>query len=230
MRKNRHKGMKEERSFQREMPVAGRVIPATSAAGLAALRDGPEPTAGRIAVPLILIVLLGLVIYVADAHMINRGGEFHPYVYYPFPDIEAVTLAHPQDPIEQRRRRGRVVYTTIGCVGCHQATGLGQAGTFPPLAGSEWVVARNPNRLIRIALNGLQGPVQVAGNDFNSNAMVPWKETLNDEKIADLLTYIRLEWGNKAPPVTPDQVRQVRAQTLDRETQWTADELRVVSE
>jgi len=70
----------------------------------------------------------------------------------------------------------------------------------------------------------------VAGNDFNSNAMVPWKETLNDEKIADLLTYIRLEWGNKAPPVMSDQVKQVRAQTVDRETQWTADELKVVPE
>src|SRR5258708_1611389 len=120
MRKNRHKGVKEERSPQREMPVAGRVIPATSAAGLAALRDGPEPTAGRVAVPILLIVLLGLLIYAADAHMINRGGEFHPQVYYPFQSIEAVTLAHPADPIEQRRRVGRGIYTAIGCVGCHQ--------------------------------------------------------------------------------------------------------------
>ena len=230
MRKNRQKDLEEERSSQREMPVVGGVIPATSAAGLAALRDGAEPTAGRIAVPIVLIVLLGLVIYVADAHMINRGGEFHPYVYYPFPDIEAVKIAHPQDPITEQRRRGRVVYTSFGCAGCHQATGLGQAGTFPPLAGSEWVVARNPNRLIRIVLNGLQGPVQVAGNDYNSNAMVPWKEILNDQRIADLLTYIRSEWGNKAPPVTPDQVKQVREQTVDRETQWTADELKVVPE
>jgi len=125
--------MKEEHPSKREMPFSCWISPATSAGLLAALRDGPEPTAGRVAVPILLIVLLGLVIYVADAHMINRGGEFHPYVYYPFPDIEAVTLAHPQDPIEQRRRRGRVVYTTIGCAGCHQATGLGQASI--PAAG-----------------------------------------------------------------------------------------------
>jgi mono/diheme cytochrome c family protein len=229
MSKGRNKHRNEQRPPQAG-PVGARVIPATSPAGFEALREGPEPVAGKVAVPVLFIALLGLLIYVADTNMIHRGGGFDPQVYYPFQSIEAVTLAHPADPIEQRRRVGRGIYTAIGCVGCHQATGLGQAGTFPPLAGSEWVVAQNPNRLIRIVLNGLQGPIQVAGNEFNNNAMVPWKDILDDQKVADVLTYIRSEWGNKAPPVTPEQVKKVRAKAQERDTQWTADELKAVPE
>src|SRR4051812_30039339 len=230
MSKNRNKDRREERRDQPAPPIVGRIIAATSSDGFEALLESPEPTAGRVAVPVLFIALLGLLIYAADAHMNNRGGEFDPRVYYPFANLAAVVDAHPRDPIEERRRAGRNIYNTIGCVGCHQATGLGQAGTFPPLAGSEWVLAPNPSRVIRIVLNGLQGPVQVAGNEYNNNAMVPWKDILDDQKIADVLTYIRADWGNKAPPVTPAQVKKVREKAQNRDTQWTADELKAVAE
>src|SRR5258707_1802596 len=111
MSKDRNKHRKEERSPQGGMPVGSRVIPATSPAGFEALREGPEPTAGRVAVPVLLIALLGLLIYVADTNMINRGGEFHPQVYYPFQSIEAVTIPPPPDPIHERQRVGRGIYT-----------------------------------------------------------------------------------------------------------------------
>ena len=52
-----------------------------------------------------------------------------------------------------------------------------------------------------IVLKGLQGPVTVKGQHYGSAVMQPWEKTLNDEKIADVLTYIRQEWGNTAGPV-----------------------------
>ena len=73
-------------------------------------------------------------------------------------------------------------------------TGLGAAVEFPPLAGSEWVLEPGPNRIIRIVLNGFGGPVTVKGQSFQ-NTMVPFRDILNDTQIAQVLMYIRSEWG-----------------------------------
>jgi mono/diheme cytochrome c family protein len=106
---------------------------------------------------------------------------------------------------------------------------MGTPGMFPPLAGSEWVTAEGHERIIRIVLNGLSGPIEVAGAQFN-NVMVPWRDTLKDEDIASVLSYIRSEWGNKADPVTVEEVKKVREGTKDRGNPWTADELKQVPE
>lgn len=109
------------------------------------------------------------------------------------------------------------------CAACHQADGKGLAGTFPPLAGSEWVTG-DPNIPIAIVLHGMQGPVTVAGQQYNS-LMAPLG-TLSDEQIAAILTYERSSWGNSASPVTAAQVAQVRAATSSRTQPWTAAEVR----
>jgi mono/diheme cytochrome c family protein len=111
---------------------------------------------------------------------------------------------------------------TATCSACHQATGLGQAGTFPPLAGSEWVLAPGGNRIAHIVLYGLSGPINVKGQDFN-NTMLAWRETYTDEQIADVLTYIRSEWGNNAAPVDPQVVKAARAEA--RPNYESSDEL-----
>ncbi len=201
-----------------------------SLSGTAALEEGPEPTSGGGAVPISLIAMLALLLYAAGAHLNDRGGEFDPTVYYPFANVNDVADAHPKDPAGKARALGKQIYGGVGCVSCHQVTGEGQAGQFPPLAGSEWVLAEGPNRVIRIVLNGLSGPIDVRGGQFNSNAMMPWKDVLDDEKIAAAVTYIRSEWGNKAPPVTAAQVKKVRDQEKDRQLQWTADELKKIAE
>jgi mono/diheme cytochrome c family protein len=100
---------------------------------------------------------------------------------------------------------------------------MGVPGAFPPLAGSEWV-AGSEERIIRIVLLGLNGPITVAGKDFNS-AMAPLGAVLKDEQIANALTYVRSEWGNSAPEVKPETVAKIRAELAGRTAPWTVEEL-----
>jgi mono/diheme cytochrome c family protein len=119
------------------------------------------------------------------------------------------------------------------CAKCHQADGLGLAGQYPPLAGSEWVLAEGPARMIRIVLDALQGPVTVKGQTFN-NAMTPWRDTLTDQQIAAVITYVRTQkdWGHNASPVTPEEVAQIRKKTQGRTAigPWTVPELLAIPE
>ena len=117
---------------------------------------------------------------------------------------------------------GRKVYGTT-CAACHQPTGQGAAGTYPPLAGSE-IATGDEAKLIRVVLHGLTGEVEVQGETFNG-AMPAWGPTLKDDDIAAVLTYVRSAWGNKASPVTAASVAQIRAATAARKTPWTAQEL-----
>lgn len=109
------------------------------------------------------------------------------------------------------------------CSACHQADGKGLAGVYPPLAGSDWVTG-DPNIPIAIVLHGMQGPVTVNGQQYNS-LMAPLG-SLSDEQIAAILTYERASWGNSASAVTAAQVAQVRAATSSRTQPWTAAEVR----
>ena len=110
------------------------------------------------------------------------------------------------------------------CAACHQATGLGLPGAFPPLAGSEYVNG-DPGRLTRLVLRGLTGPVTVAGASFNG-AMPAWADQLTDAEIAAALTYVRSHFGNSAGPVAADTVAAARAATASRTTPWTVSELK----
>ncbi|HVO35453.1 MAG TPA: cytochrome c [Gemmatimonadales bacterium] len=110
------------------------------------------------------------------------------------------------------------------CAACHQATGLGLPGAFPPLAGSEYVNG-DPARLARLVLRGLTGPVTVAGAQFNG-AMPAWADQLKDGEVAAVLTYVRSHFGNSAGPVSKDIVAEARAATASRTTPWTIVELK----
>jgi len=101
---------------------------------------------------------------------------------------------------------GGQVYQT-NCASCHQATGKGIPGTFPPLAGNP-VVTGDPSKLIHIVKYGLTGAVQVSGHTFNG-MMPPWGSQLSDGAIASVVTYIRSSWGNAAGPVSAAQVTAV---------------------
>jgi len=120
---------------------------------------------------------------------------------------------------------GKSVYATT-CAACHQATGEGVSGVFPPLAGSEWATG-DEAKAVRILLHGVTGPIEVAGETFNG-MMPPWGPTLKDADIAAVLTYVRSTWGNKGTPVTAATVAKIRAATASRTTPWTAAELAAV--
>jgi mono/diheme cytochrome c family protein len=128
----------------------------------------------------------------------------------------------PLSPAEQARfDAGKELYTVI-CGACHQPHGNGQEGLAPPLANSEWATG-SEQRLIRISLQGLRGPIKVSGKTFQLE--MPALAILEDEQIAAVLTYIRREWGNAALPVDPKTVAKVRAETVKREDAWTEAEL-----
>lgn len=101
---------------------------------------------------------------------------------------------------------GAKVYST-NCSSCHQASGQGVEGTFPPLAGNP-VVTGDPKKVIGIVKNGLNGKIEVKGHSYNG-MMPAWGQQLSDGDIAAVITYVRSSWGNKAGAVTADQVKAV---------------------
>jgi mono/diheme cytochrome c family protein len=113
--------------------------------------------------------------------------------------------------------QGATVYQQ--CQGCHQATGVGINGVFPPLAGHipEILAAKGGRQwLIRLLLNGMTGPITVKGASYNG-AMPGYKQ-LSDQQLADVLNHISTQWGNKLPagqrPFTAAEVRAQRATAL----------------
>lgn len=94
------------------------------------------------------------------------------------------------------------------CGACHQASGLGLPGTIPPLAGSDFFVKNDKQRVVSVVLNGLNGPIKVNGNAFNG-AMPAWNHLSNDE-LANILTYVFNSWGNSHGAVSPADVARAR--------------------
>jgi mono/diheme cytochrome c family protein/glucose/arabinose dehydrogenase len=131
----------------------------------------------------------------------------------------------PLTPAQQAQfDAGKDLYTRT-CAACHQPGGLGQAGLAPPLVDSEWVLGSD-KRLPRIIMQGIEGPISVAGTQWNLE--MPALPQFSDEEIANVLTYIRREWDHGANPVSVETVKSVREQTKDRGEMWTAKELQAV--
>lgn len=176
--------------------------------------------------PTWLFILLAALVFWGDLYFVNNGGSFDSNVYLPYRnDAELEALAAARDPEKLFVLKGKTAYNV--CAACHQSSGLGQPGLNPPLAGSDWVNGVGPNRMIRIVLNGLQGPISVNGTEYNG-VMPGLGAQLNDEQIASILTYVRTNeaWGNSSDKVTPEQVAAIRASTASRGgASWTAAEL-----
>lgn len=203
--------------------------PLDSARAVADLAPGPEPDEPRIRAafytPIWLVAVFGVALYWATMYVDRHGGGFNPLVFTPGELLADVEARVPRSEADALLARGRTVYNTY-CSACHQPNGRGLPGQFPPLAGSDWVLTEGPNRIIRIVLDGLQGPIIVNGVEYN-NVMLPWRDQLSDEDIAAVVTFIRnnKEWGHNAGPATPTQVKAIRAATASRGQNWTATEL-----
>ncbi len=135
------------------------------------------------------------------------------------------------DPSAESIKKGAKIYSQV-CVACHQADGNGNpSGGIPPLAGSDWVMAEGPNRLIRIVLHGLEGPVKVNGTTWGQNQMPAQAKSadnpagLSPEDISHVLSYVRNAWGNKAPMVSMDMVMTVSKETSTQAGYWHPDDL-----
>lgn len=122
---------------------------------------------------------------------------------------------------------GKEIYGKEGyCTTCHQPDGKGlTASGFPPLIGTKWV-SGNEDRLIKIALKGLMGPIDVGGKTYPGQVpMTPFGGLLKDNEIAAVLTYVRNSFGNNAPAVLPDKVKKVRAITENKKDFYSPTQL-----
>ncbi|AYR21407.1 c-type cytochrome [Alcaligenes faecalis] len=108
------------------------------------------------------------------------------------------------------------------CAACHQATGAGVPGVFPPLVGSEWVL-RKPEVLVQIMLHGITGEITVKGNKYNG-AMPEFRDKFNDEEMTAVVNYLRTELGgNSADSVDVAFVKAEREKTADKTDHWNGD-------
>jgi mono/diheme cytochrome c family protein len=124
--------------------------------------------------------------------------------------------------------RGKPLYM-ITCIACHQPTGMGLPGAFPPLAKSDYVTG-DARRMVAIMLKGLQGPVTINGALYN-NIMLPvdlqFPQLKDDKNVADVANFARNSFGNKAQEnVTPELVTAVRAEFASRATPWTEADIK----
>lgn len=140
------------------------------------------------------------------------SGKISDDIYLPeggaaqaMPNEEAASVK--ASSLAERMDQGKRLYNQ-NCMACHQAEGQGVPSAFPPLAKSDYLM-KDKNRSIGVVLHGLSGKLTVNGKEYNG--VMP-SMALNDEQIANILTFVRNSWGNKGDMVTPDEVKAVRGQ------------------
>ncbi|MBA3884094.1 MAG: cytochrome c, partial [Chthoniobacterales bacterium] len=194
-------------------------------------REKTEPRVGLEPLSIWLIGVYGLAVFFGGAYLGRFGGSFSgdSLDYGNVPTKVATGPggggAAPAAELTQAER-GKKIFSA-NCATCHQGSGLGVAGQYPPLVASEYVVG-STRRLGMILLKGLEGPLTVKGAQYGSAVMQPWEKTLNDAKIADVLTYIRQEWGNTGSPVAPEGVAALRKELAGHASSFKEADLKAV--
>jgi mono/diheme cytochrome c family protein len=196
-------------------------------------REKQEPRVGLEPLSLWLISIYGFAIFFGGAYLGRYSGNFSGEGLDPLGGAPRVSKGPNNAPGGgaqtaelSPKDRGKKIFLA-NCATCHQATGTGVAGQYPPLAGSEYVNG-GTRRLGMILLKGLQGPLTVKGGQYGSAVMQPWDKQLNDQKIADVITYIRSEWGNTGGPVAPEGIAALRKELAGRAESWTEPDLKAV--
>jgi len=154
----------------------------------------------------------------AEAHLEGQSRE---------QKVELVVPAHLAASAREGFLRGAEIYSRDGhCSTCHQPDGLGlDAGGFPPLADSPWV-SGDEERLIKLTLNGLLGPMELKGKSYPGLVpMTPFGGMLSDQEVADVLSFVRNSFGNRAAPITAQRVREVRVATQTKKGYYSPEEL-----
>lgn len=201
----------------------------------AVLREKPDPVEGF--EPLNLWVVAGIagLLFWGGSYLTQYSGRFEANEFSEFPHGKPLPVAAvAADPLAAVKRDGMLTYNAV-CALCHGEDGAGKAGVAPPLAGSDWVNADGPNRLVRIVRHGLKGTIkvnkEVTWNPANDPSIVmgsQWDAIGgSNEKLAAVLTYIRTSWGNTGAPVTAQMVVDGLAPVKDRsaDDNWTEEEL-----
>jgi mono/diheme cytochrome c family protein len=178
-------------------------------------REQREPDEGFEPTPWWVWLVSVLVLFAMGFYLGRYSGTFgtiaHEVEMPPQPGVELV-----EPPVHGDR-----FYAGL-CQPCHGSDGQGVPGRYPPLAGSEWVI-EDPETPTRIVLFGLEGPITVRGQRYNEQ-MDPFAHRLNDRQVAAIVNYIRTSWGNQAPEIEPELVREIRVEHEGR-GRWNEREL-----
>jgi mono/diheme cytochrome c family protein len=200
------------------------------------IADASQSKEGSRPVPVWLFVLLFLFLYWAMVYFDQRGAWFNEEVYAPYHSFEQVAAFQPVSGPQEFIQKGKVLYA-LNCAVCHMEGGTGNpANGCPNLAGSEWVSASGPGRIIRIVSKGATGPIEVNGKAWSSGTMLaigdqmPGDEKQKAENIAAIVSYIRHTFGNKASLVTPEEVAAVRQEIKSKTTYYSPEELKAAPE
>ena len=189
--------------------------------------EDSEPATGPGGLPILVFIVLAIGLFMAMVYLDNHAGGFNSYVPRGFSSSNELVRLAPVPPEMKKFFAGQAVYSQT-CFGCHQPTGQGTPGLYPPLDGSEWVTAEDPSRLIRIILDGLTGPITVKGQQWPGTTLMPGFRGTGptDEDIANVATYVRKAWSNRASAVETETVTAIREETAAHAGQaWTADAL-----
>ena len=200
-----------------EGPSDGRLVEVHSQLS----RDKDEPAEGFSLTPIFIVFLFCGFGFWAGLYLTQNSGNFAPTAF----DLNAPKASVAGGPVafEPDAAKGEKLFI-VNCAACHQATGLGVPGAFPPLAKSAWV-AGPEERIIKAILAGLAGEIEVNGVKYNGN-MPNIGAGLKDAQIAHIATYVRQAWGNVAQPVMDTKVAEVRKAIGNRAQYNPADLLK----
>ena len=168
-------------------------------------RDKQEPAQGFSMTPIFVVFLFCAFGFWAGLYLTRNSRGFSASAF----DLDAPVASASAGPVafEPDAAKGEKLYLA-NCAACHQPTGMGLPGAFPPLPKSNWV-AGDERRIIKIILAGMAGEVEIAGAKYNGN-MPNVGAALKDAQIAHIATYVRSAWGNAAEPVMDASVAAVR--------------------
>jgi mono/diheme cytochrome c family protein len=179
------------------------------------------PTMGLLKAPLIFVFVFGCLVFICSIQLAKTTNQFGLH-----PKKEAVELTEEEKEtrrIERKIESGKQIFA-IQCASCHQKNGLGLPGQFPPLSGSKWATS-DPGLISKIVLKGLKGEIEVKGVTYGQTLnMVPLP--LKDREIANITTYVRQAWGNKASEITEEEISEFRTESTNQVDQWTGEQLR----
>jgi mono/diheme cytochrome c family protein len=200
-----------------EGPSDGRLVEVHSQLS----RDKDEPAEGFSLTPIFIVFLFCGFGFWAGLYLTQNSGNFAPSAF----DLNAPKASLAGGPVafEPDAAKGEKLFLA-NCAACHQATGLGVPGAFPPLAKSVWVTG-SEDRLVKAILAGLAGEIEVNGVKYNGN-MPNIGAGLKDAQIAHIATYVRQAWGNVAEPVMDTKVTEVRKAIGNRAQYSPADLLK----
>ncbi len=185
------------------------------------LRENEEPGENTSPMPVFILFVFAALCFWGGVYLVEHSGAFSRDAYTLDYDPNAKVAVVQVSLFD----RGKKIYNAQ-CVACHQTNGQGVTGVYPPLAGSEWVLGHQ-EVLARILINGLNGPLEVLGSQYNGNmpAFGPAGLNLKPTDIASVLTYIRQEWGNAETDLTVETMEKYMAMYSARTTPWNAEEL-----